>query len=245
MSEIMKVEDVNPEDRQILEKLAKLQQMYDQVSFSHCCMGTRTCPSPVTLTFIEIGGLRALLPEKLINPTRFALDNPGGYEPEKLAAYLHAAAQAGSRDVERFKKEWHSDDVRQLLNVVNASDLAQGTDAWVMDYGNFLHGSEPIEDQLAAINGLDQHSDARTNNNPMDAINDFKDKHPDLKVEVLDEFKGLPVNITISQLKFQVDQSDDGTGYKVIGRPKTESLALRENILENINENPVLTTLLV
>ena len=32
MSAIMKVEDVNPEDRQILEKLAKLQQMYDQVS---------------------------------------------------------------------------------------------------------------------------------------------------------------------------------------------------------------------
>ncbi|KAK5053216.1 hypothetical protein LTR84_002190 [Exophiala bonariae] len=222
MAAILKVEDVNPEDRQILEKLAKLQQMYDQ-----------------------IGGLRALLPEKLINPTRFALDNPGGYEPEKLAAYLHAAAQTGSRDVERFKKEWHSDDVRQLLDVVKATDLAQGTDAWVMDYGNFLHGSDPIEDQLVAINGVDSHSDSRTGDTPLESINNFKNKHPEVKVELLDEVKGLPVNITISQLKFQVDEDADGSGYRVIGRPKTESLALRENILENINENTVLATLLV
>lgn len=181
----------------------------------------------------------------MINPTRFALDNPGGYEPEKLAAYLHAAAQTGSRDVERFKKEWHSDDVRQLLDVVKATDLAQGTDAWVMDYGNFLHGSDPTEDQLAATNGLDQHSDIRTGDKPLESINNFKNKHPDISVEILDEVKGLPVNITISQLKFQVDEAVDGTGYKVIGRPNTESLALRENILENINENPVLATLLV
>lgn len=36
MLENIKVEDVNPEDRQILEKLAKLQQMYEQVSFYRC-----------------------------------------------------------------------------------------------------------------------------------------------------------------------------------------------------------------
>ena len=43
----------------------------------------------------QIGGLRALLPEKLINPARVALDNPGEHEPEKLATYLQTAAKAG------------------------------------------------------------------------------------------------------------------------------------------------------
>lgn len=194
---------------------------------------------------MEIGGLRTLLPEKLINPTRFALDNPGGYEPEKLAAYLHAAAQTGSRDVERFKKEWHSEDVRQLLSLANATEMPQGTDAWVMDYGSLLHGDDPVEDQAAAVNGTGQHSDPLTRENVLESINNFKTKHPSLGVEVLDEVKGLPVNITIYNLKFQVDESADGTGYKVIGRPNTESIALRENILENINENSVLISLLV
>jgi hypothetical protein len=194
---------------------------------------------------VEIGGLRTLLPEKLINPTRFALDNPGGYEPEKLAAYLHAAAQTGSRDVERFKREWHSEDVRQLLSLVSTSELPQGTDAWVMDYSSLLHGDDPVEDQIAATNGIGQHSDPQTRENALEVINNFKNKHSSLGVEVLDEVKGLPVNITIYNLKFQVIESADGTGYKVIDRPNTESTPLRENILENINENSVLISLLV
>jgi len=178
------------------------------------------------------------------------LDNPGGYEPERLAAYLHAAAQTGSRDVERFKKEWHSADVRQLLSLVNATDLPQGTDAWMMDYGSLLHGVDhPIEHKLDAVNGISQRAGLNTRENALESINNFKTKHPGLTIEVLDPAKGLPVNITITvnliHLKFQVNESPDRTGYKVVARPNTESTAIRENILQNISENSVLTTLLV
>lgn len=185
----------------------------------------------------------------MINPTRFALDNPGGYEPERLAAYLHAAAQTGSRDVERFKKEWHSEDIRQLLNIVNTTELPQGTDAWDSDYGGLLHGVNPIGDKSAAVNGIGQHSDTHSRENALESINNFRTKHPGLIVEVLDEAKGLPVNITITanpiNLKFRVDESADGTAYKVVARPNTESTAIRENILQNISGNSFLTTLLV
>ena len=199
----------------------------------------------ITDTLMEIGGLRTLLPEKLINPTRVALDNPNGYEPEKLAAYLHAAAQTGSRDVERFKKEWHSEDVRQLWNTVSTAELHQGSDAWVMDYSSLLQTGGPHEEHHEVANGIGSQPEQPSRGNTLEVITNFKTGHPDLTVEVIDESTGLPVNITIAQLKFQVDQSNDGSGFKVIGRPNTEASALRNNILENISSNSALKNLLV
>ncbi|KEF55021.1 uncharacterized protein A1O9_08674 [Exophiala aquamarina CBS 119918] len=132
--------------------------------------------------------------------------------------------------------------------MANTTELPQGTDAWVIDYGRLLHNVDPIEDQPAAVSGTGQNSDTNTRASPLESINNFKTKHPGLIVEVLDETKGLPLNITITinliNLKFQVDESADRTGYKVVARPNTESTAIRENILQNISENSVLTTLL-
>lgn len=202
-----------------------------------------------TLTAIKIGGLRTLLPEKLINPTRFALDNPGGYEPEKLAAYLHTAAQTGSQDVERFKKEWHSEDVRQLWSSVNTSELPQGADAWVMSYSSLLQSGAIHEETLEATNAITQQQSQtqhiQSDGSTLESVAAFKTNHPDLQVEILNDTTGLPVNVIVAQLKFQVEKSADELSYKVIGRPNTEASALRNHILENMTASSSLVDLLV
>ncbi|KAK5203580.1 hypothetical protein LTR41_010713 [Exophiala xenobiotica] len=208
-------EVIDPEDRQIVEKLAKLQRMYSQ-----------------------IGGLRTLLPEKLINPTRFALENPDGYDPEKLATYLQDAAQAGSREVERFKKDWHSDDVRELWHAVNAGDVPQGGDAWTLDYDDLLFNNGDKHAISMVVNGFSHDSHPQTDAEIAKIVSDFRLGHPELKVSVLDVEHPLPVDVGLGQLEFRIerDRSASDVTFKVLGKPGTEAFALHDDILETIQK---------
>lgn len=198
----------------------------------------------------KIGGLRTLLPEKLINPARFALDNPGGYNPEKLATYMQTAAQAGSRDVERFKKDWHSDDVRELWLTVNANDFPQGGDAWAFDYGGLLQNAATTEQPSTMGNGASQEVQALGDAEIAKLVNDFRARHPELKIHVSDEAGLLPIDISVAQLGFRVEKGGSAsvTEYSVSGDPFTETTILRDEILQSLrdlNGNGGLTGLLV
>ncbi|OAL36739.1 hypothetical protein AYO20_04071 [Fonsecaea nubica] len=233
---------VDPEDRKIIEKLAKLQNMYTQVSSFAFCLTNLALASGPMLTSLKIGDLRTLLPEKLINPARVALDHPGDYEPAKLAAYLQTAAQAGSRDVERFKKDWHSDDVRELWQTVNANDLPQGGDAWAFDYASLLRDAAANEQtsntEKDASHAFRPPSDAETTK----MVNDFRARHPDVKIHVSSEASPLPIDISVSRFDFRVEKSEaaDGTTYNVIDKSGTEASGvydLRADVVESIRES--------
>ncbi|KAJ9613993.1 hypothetical protein H2200_002129 [Cladophialophora chaetospira] len=220
------IEVVEPEDRDIVEKLAKLQQMS-----------------------LQIGGLRSLLPEKLINPARVALDNPAQYEPEKLAIYLQTAARAGSRDVEQFKKQWHSDDVRELWQTVNANELPQGGDGWNIEYGGLLQHTDTREQATTTANEPSRDFPPPPSGSELvKLVDDFRARHPELKIHVSDQANPLPIDVQIGQLDFRVEQSSDDTGYIVIGKPGTEASSLQHDIQQSISESEhraKLTTLLV
>ncbi|KIX96620.1 uncharacterized protein Z520_07886 [Fonsecaea multimorphosa CBS 102226] len=210
---------VDPEDRKIIEKLAKLQNMYTQ-----------------------IGDLRTLLPEKLINPARTALDHPGNYEPAKLAAYLQTAAQAGSRDVERFKKDWHSDDVRELWQTVHANDLPQGGDAWAFDYASLLR--DAAANEQTSITAKDASNEFQP---PSDAeiaktVDDFRARHPEVKIHVANEPSLLPIDITVSRFGFRVEKSQSlgGPAFNVIDKSGAEASGVydvRADVVQSIQES--------
>ncbi|KIX04238.1 uncharacterized protein Z518_07792 [Rhinocladiella mackenziei CBS 650.93] len=191
------------------------------------------------LTSMEIGALRTLLPEKLINPTRFVLDNPDDYKPEKLAAYLQSAAQAGSRDVERFKKDWHSDDVRDLWQAVNTNDLPQGGDAWALDYGALLQHAGSNEQPSTTGSGSGPQVQPPSKAETAKTVKDFQVRHPALKLHVPDEANPLPLEITVAELEFCVDRdrSPGATGYTVTGKPGSEALANLAVILQAIQDS--------
>ncbi len=178
------------------------------------------------------------MPEKLINPTRFALENPDGYDPEKLATYLQDAAQAGIREVERFKRDWHSDDVRELWHAVNAGDVPQGGDAWTLDYENLLVKNGDKHAVSTMVNGFSHDSHTQTDAEITKIVSDFRSRHPELKINVLDAAHPVPVDVGLGQLEFRIerDQSASDATFKVLGKPGTETFALRDDILETIQK---------
>ncbi|KAK4936452.1 hypothetical protein LTR10_022669 [Elasticomyces elasticus] len=209
-------ETTDPEDREIVETLAKLQSMFNQITT-----------------------LRTLLPEKLINPTRFALENPLGYDPEKLADYLQDAAHVGSQDLVRFKKDWHSEDVRHLWHAVNTGDAPQGEDAWSVDYGDLVIRARNQTSQSVIVNGLTSGQQPQTDADLAKATSDFRAKHPDIKIDVTDEAHPLPLNISIAQLDFRVEQNQTpgATDFTVTGKHNTEPFALRDGIVDAIRRS--------
>ncbi|EXJ81623.1 hypothetical protein A1O1_07688 [Capronia coronata CBS 617.96] len=212
MSAASNAEIVHPEDRQLVEKLAKLQNMYQQ-----------------------IGSLRTLLPEKLINPTRFALDNPEGYDPEKLAAFLQDAAQTGSRDVSKFKRDWHSDTVREIWHNVNINELPQGRDAWIVDYELLSRKAGGKQDDTTSMNAAGDQVQPPAPADVAKIVSDFRTKHPELAVNVADEVNVLPIDITVAHLNFRIDQDPTANGqYAVRGHPDTEPSVLRDDIVKAI-----------
>ena len=198
------------------------------------------------LTSTKIGGLRSLLPEKLINPARLALDNPGQYEPEKLATYLQIAAKAGGRDVEQFKKDWHGDDVRELWHTVNANDLPQGGDAWSIDYGGLLQDAATNEQTPTIADTASSEFPPLSDTEIVKVVEDFRTRHPELKIHVSDGNIPLPIDIQVAQLELRVErrrQSTGGTEYNVIDKPGTDASSLRHNVLLSISESKCRTDL--
>ena len=191
------------------------------------------------LTFRKIGGLRSLLPEKLINPARFALDNPGNFEPEKLATFLQTAAKTGSKDVEKFKKDWHSDDVRELWQTVNTNDLPQGVDAWPLDYGVLVQDTATSERTSIHMKNASAEFQPRTGAETITAVNDFRARHPDLKMHVSDGPDPLPIDIQVAQLLIRIEQtpSTGGVEYNVTSTPGTPVSNLLRLILQTISES--------
>jgi hypothetical protein len=191
------------------------------------------------LTSSKIGGLRSLLPDKLINPARVALENPGGYEPEKLATYLETAAKAGSQDVGRFKKDWHSDDVRQLWHIVNANDLPQGGDAWPLDYGGLLQDAAINEQTSTTADDASREFQPPKESEIVKVVDDFRARHPELRIHVSDGADPLPIDIQVGKLEFRLEQrpSAGGTEYIVLGKPGAEASSLRHNVLQSISES--------
>jgi hypothetical protein len=204
------------------------------------------------LTTIKIGGLRSLLPEKLINPARIALDNPGVYEPEKLAIYLQTAAQAGSSDVERFKKDWHSEDVRELWQAVHANDLPQGGDAWAFEYSQLVQDTATARQPRAALpKGSNSESRPQTDAEMQEVLERFQLRHPSVKVKVPDEKTVLPLDVEVSPLggfRVQRGRPPASPGYEVVGMPGSLASSLRESVLRVIRDsskNMALADLLV
>jgi hypothetical protein len=183
-----------------------------------------------------------LLPDKLINPTRFALENPTSYEPEKLASYLQSAAHAGSRDLQKFKKEWHSETVRELWQSVNNAEVPQGEDAWSVDYAALLRNKQTSITEPTLSYGVGQQQESPNEDPPNKIIEDFKFRHQDLKITIVDDTKGFPLDLIVAQLEFRIEHDKK---YKVIGKPDTADTALRTNILGHIDEKDKLVDVLV
>jgi len=227
---------VETEDRPLIEKLAKLQDMYNQVSDALENDEAVMSFKQQILTVPQICQLRTLLPERLINPARIALENPGGCPPEKLASYLQTTARQGSREVQKFTQDWHSDEMRELWQTVNGVDLPQGGDAWTVDYLHLIKSLQDGEQRQNALDLKEKQYRAAVDENAAEVARNFKEKHPELKLHISDETKGLSIELEVAGMHLCVahDTSSSVSSYHVSGKPDMPESSLLKDVLQTV-----------
>jgi hypothetical protein len=182
-----------------------------------------------------VSELRLLLPDKLLRPARGILESSRQVPPEKLAAQLKDAAAGGSRDVQRFKKDYHGDGMRELFQKVNATELPQGQDTWATDYLSMMSDLDSGESKIHADTSKEQEVTVNETISDRDAVKRFRDENPGVEVTVLDEEKGLPLQITVSSIAFHLESADgDKGGYKVTLRDEQNQVQLAEKVLRQV-----------
>ncbi|KPI40979.1 uncharacterized protein AB675_10633 [Cyphellophora attinorum] len=175
----LKMEDVHPDDVEVYEQLAKLQQMHGQVN-----------------------NLRSLLPGRLLGSTLLA----DRQSPEKFAATLRDAATSGSTQITSFKRAYHSEEMHQLWRTVNNTEFPQGEDVWPIDYAGSLPDLKRA--QITSGNQKsDQTSTGTETEGDIEAIiSAAKARSPG--VEITTSANTLPLIVTVSAMKFTIMATD-------------------------------------
>ena len=168
--------------------------------------------------------MRTLLPDKLIEPTRFARQAP----PEKVAIQLRDAAISGSNQIKDFKKAYHSEDMRALFQTASGADFPQGHDVWTIDYTKSLPAIKAIPASTAPTLGI------TTEEQSVASITDkFRELHPNLKLEVT-ESDQLPLHVTVGSMVFSIHSAKTQGQFEV---------AAKQGTTPDVNQIAILTYL--
>ena len=201
---------VDPEDRKLLEKLSKLQDINNQIF-----------------------ELRTLLPEKLINPSRALIEVPGNFAPEKLAAHLRNAAIKGSKDIQTFKRGYHSEAMLELWQSTNSSEHPQGQDPWTIDYTSLLKSFDDDSADLTQANSTVFAAEGPQHES--EVFRSFQSSNPSIEVRVYDEAEPLPADVSVSGIKFHVTKAtDQAESYTIELAPEQATSALPSEVLQQL-----------
>ena len=108
-------------DAQLISQLATLQSLHDQIF-----------------------QLRSLLPERLLDPIKAAVEaSRSGHEPPAvLASHLRSVAVDGDRNVKEFKEQWRGEGMRDVWAKAKGASFPQGSDVWAVDYRDVVQTVE-------------------------------------------------------------------------------------------------------
>jgi hypothetical protein len=205
-------QEVDPEDREVVEKLARLQDLHNQVH-----------------------DLRGLLPDKLLKPTRLALDRPSGTGPGQLAAYLMKAANDGTAEISRFKKNFRNEQMQDLWQKTGAASFPQGRDAWTRDYIALVKPNgqdDAVEKREAPPVNVESNEE---NEDVQAVITAFKEANPTIKINALQDNIPLPLDFQVNDLRFRISQQEDSESrktYHVSQQPDKNPSELNTSVLQ-------------
>lgn len=179
---------MHPEDAEIIENLAKLQQMHRQIH-----------------------DLRSLLPNALIGPAREAISQPRGANPTQISVALIKAAEKGRHDIQSFKHDWQHEKTRQLFKEVNAANTPQSSDTWQTDYqilaktGDRTAETEP-QGEDAPFDSIDEANAAFEN---------FNKPERKIKFERSDPSNPFPLDAEVNRMHFRVERDEASNTYRI------------------------------
>lgn len=148
-----------------------------------------------------------------------------------MAAQLKAAAVTGSGDIQRFKKDYHSDEMRELFRKVNSADISQGDDVWSTDYGALVRRlkSETVPEAQSSAEKL-----GTDDLNDLDLIKRFHEQNPKIEVKMADETSGLPCDINVDAMVFRVEKTT--SGYQAMLKEDNEQTSLAKRIASYVKK---------
>lgn len=137
-----------------------------------------------------------------------ALENPRGVSPEKMASNLKKAASDGSRDIQRFKKDFQSQEMKDLWQKTSNAEFPQGRDPWTVDYQALVRGAGAETNNIKIDIG---DKPATTETTPEDeeaALKHFQDSSSTLKITRASQADLYPLSVTVDELSFYVTQQE-------------------------------------
>jgi hypothetical protein len=197
-----------PTDDQLIAQLATLQSLHGKVF-----------------------QLRSLLPERLIDPVKAAVEaSRSGHEPPAaLAAHLRSVTLEGDRDVKEFKERWRSEEMRGVWESAKEASFPQGRDAWGVNYVAMVteEGRNSKEDNVEE--------------NVEEVLGRFKGENPRDKIEWGTETAGkLAVDLTVAGDSLTITKGEsvlEGE-WIVASNMKNRSKVVNKEILRSLRERP-------
>lgn len=171
--------NILPTDEEILTQLATLQSLHS-----------------------KIFQLRSLLPERLIDPVKAAVEaSRSGYEPPAaLAAHLRSVAVDGDKDVKEFKERWRSEEMQEVWRASKESSFPQGSDVWTVAYGGLV-GGDGLRGAKVAEADVDEDAEK--------VFEKFKAEHPKIKLEREGSGEGpIVADVTVGGQTFTITHSE-------------------------------------
>lgn len=180
--------NIHHDDIEIVEQLAKLQQMHQQIH-----------------------DLRSLLPNALIGPAREAIAQPRKADPTQIAVSVIKAAQKGKQDIQSFRQDWQAETTRQLFKDVNAANTPQGGDTWQVDYRTLpkpANAATPTDsqDQVVPFEAIEE---AKA------ALEDFNKSERKIKLQASDPSSLFPIDAEVNRMHFRIVREMGSDAYRV------------------------------
>lgn len=175
-----------PTDEQILTQLATLQSLHS-----------------------SLFQLRSLLPERLIDPVKAAVEaSRSGYEPPAaLAAHLRSVAVDGDRDVKAFKERWRSEEMTGVWHASKGREYPQGSDVWGLEYGEVVG-----DDGEARDGGLEV--ELEVEEDIKGVFEKFSVENPKVKLERRDAEGRAVADLVVAGQSFTITQADRVEGMQ-------------------------------
>ena len=179
---------VHPEDAELIEQLAKLQQMHEQVH-----------------------ELRLLLPNALQSPQREAIAHPSSSNTTEISRALLKAAHKGRSDIQSFKQDWQLEKTRQLFQEANAANTLQGSDTWQTNYRLLAQSSNRTTVTKSATEDIpfDSADEAKS------AFEDSTKSDHKIKLEPSDLSKLFPIEAEVNRIHFRIERDEAFEVYRI------------------------------
>ena len=153
--------------------------------------------------------------------------------PSLFHKQLVGLAQEGSKKMESFRNAWNSEEMQQARAKASADPSPQGDDVWRVDYRKLAKQTGEKSTKEDTSMGVEEESKEDVDK----VIEDFKSRHPSIRLDAAGEETIWPVTIRVAGMTFQVLQQAENTpvSYAVGAREGKEVSSMQKQVFKCLN----------